>query len=84
MVRLNSNEFCTLGNQPHLRGHKYVTENLANVVITEEMTFLVIESLTYGITCRSVQEILLVSTSLTSHLVIIIFCCTVNYILSEL
>ena len=25
MVRLNSNEFLTLRNQPHLRGHKYVT-----------------------------------------------------------
>ena len=24
MVRLNSNEFFTLSNQPHLRGHKYV------------------------------------------------------------
>jgi len=24
MVRLNSNEFFTLRNQPHLRGHKYV------------------------------------------------------------
>jgi len=35
----------------------------ANVVIIEEITFLVIESLTYGITCRPVQEILLVSTS---------------------
>ena len=23
-VRLNSNEFFTLRNQPHLRGHKYV------------------------------------------------------------
>jgi len=25
MVRLNSNEFFALRNQPHLRGHKYVT-----------------------------------------------------------
>ena len=25
MVRVNSNEFFTLRNQPHLRGHKYVT-----------------------------------------------------------
>ena len=24
MVRLNSNEFFTLRNQPHLRGHKYI------------------------------------------------------------
>jgi len=24
MVRLSSNEFFTLRNQPHLRGHKYV------------------------------------------------------------
>jgi len=25
-VRLNSNEFFTLKNQPHLRGHKYVIQ----------------------------------------------------------
>jgi len=27
MVRLNSNEFFTLRNQPHLRSHKYVIQN---------------------------------------------------------
>ena len=39
MVRLNSNEFFTLRNQPHLRGHKYVIKNSV-VLIIEELTFV--------------------------------------------
>jgi len=75
MMRLTSNEFYTLRNLCAVTNTSYIN---SDVVIIEEMTFLVIESLTYGITCRIVQHILLVSTSLTSHLVTIIFYCTVN------
>ena len=82
MVRLNSNKFFTLRNQPQLRGHKYVinkqlcSNNRRNIC-------LAIESLTYGIICRLVQQILLVSTSLASQLITNIFYCIVNWTLRK-
>jgi len=45
--------------------------------------FLAIESSTGRITCRLVLQILLVFASLTSHLITIIFYCTVNCILHK-
>jgi len=45
--------------------------------------FLAIESSTYGITCRLVQQTLLAFASLTSHLITITFYCTVNWIFQD-
>jgi len=47
------------------------------ITVLVQHDFSVIESLTYGITCHPVQQMLLVSTSSTSHLVTIIFYCRV-------
>jgi len=58
----------------YVYGHNYVSV----VLIIEELTFLAIESSTYGITCRLVQQTLIAFASLTSQLVTIIFYCTVN------
>ena len=77
-VRLDSNDFFTLRNQPH-------TCAVTNVIYKQRCSnpnrrnnFLAIESSTYGITCRLVQQTLLAFASLTSHLITIIFYCTVN------
>jgi len=58
----------------YVYGHNYVSV----VLIIEELTFLAIESSTYGITCSLVQQTLIAFASLTSQLVTIIFYCTVN------
>jgi len=83
MVRLNTNEFCTFRNQPQLRGHKYVI-NKQRCSNNSRNNFLATESLNYGIVYHLVQQILLVSTSLTSHFITIIFYCTVNWILRKI
>jgi len=70
-VRLNSNEFFTL----KINYNCAVTNasyRSSDIVIIEKTTCLVMKSLTYGIACRLVQQILLLSTSLISHLVTII------------
>ena len=76
-ARYKRNEFFTLRNQPHLRGHKYVI-NKQRCSNNRRINFLAIESSTYGITCRRVQQTLLAFASLTSHLIMIIFYCIVN------
>jgi len=43
MVRLNSNEFFTLRNQPHRSARSQIRYTETDVVIIEEMTFLVID-----------------------------------------
>jgi len=42
-------------------------------------TFLAIKSSTYGINCRPVQQMLLTLASFTSHLIVIIFYCKLNF-----
>jgi len=46
-----SNEFFTLRNQPHLRGHKYVI-NKQRSFNMRRVPILATESLIYGTTCH--------------------------------
>jgi len=60
------------------------TEIKSSALIIEEITFSAIESSTYGITGCLVQQILQAFASLTSHLMTIIFYCTINWISRKL
>ena len=109
MVRLNSNEFFTLWNQPHLRGHKYVINkqrcsnnrrinffsnrivnlwnNLPSIITclclhVMHVCFLVLAFLFLHF--LAVGQTLLAFAGLTSHLIMIIFYCTIKWILRNL
>ena len=82
LVKKFSNEFFTLRNQPHLRGHKYVI-NKQRCSNNRRNNFFAIESSTNGITCRRVQQTLLAFASLSSHLIMMIFYCWILHIICK-
>ena len=66
LVHVNSNAFFTLRNQPHLRGHEYVTVKQRSTNSIRLNFFSVTEWLIYGTIYQFVQ-ISLVSVNLLDH-----------------